>query len=215
MKKILFLFFILFISPVFGVVYDTNITGACGVYENLNAKFSPIQYTCDSGYFLPANAISCAACPSGFSCPGGTYTFNETKNSGLNLSGTITQNITNACDVNFTTLKAVYTISQYTCSAGQYLPANAIECTSCPTNSSCPGGTYTFNETADNGIQCNSGYSYVATSGDVLAHCDANTIIITYGDSGDSGSCTYGETFTVPSTIPTKRGHVFTGWIFE
>ena len=44
------------------------------------------------------------------------------------------------------------------CASGQYLPANIDDCTQCPTNSICSGGTYSFNETVSQGIQsCASG----------------------------------------------------------
>ena len=39
-----------------------------------------------------------------------------------------------------------------TCNEGYYLPANATECTICPGDSYCGGGTYTFNETLAQGI---------------------------------------------------------------
>lgn len=44
--------------------------------------------------------------------------------------------------------------AQYTCAAGQYLPANAIECVSCLAGATCAGGTYSFNETSDQGVSC-------------------------------------------------------------
>ena len=66
-----------------------------------------------------------------------------------------------------TTLYATYTpnskvaceeISGIDCSSGYYLPANVNECTMCPINNVCSGGTYTFNENTDQGIQsCASG----------------------------------------------------------
>ena len=65
----------------------------------------------------------------------------------------------NICATNFPTkLRARYTPNSHTCSAGYYLPANVDACTICPTNSICSGGTYSFNETTDQGIQsCASG----------------------------------------------------------
>ena len=48
-------------------------------------------------------------------------------------------------------LEPEFTRNQYTCNAGYYLPADAIECTICPENSYCPGGTYTFSETTEDG----------------------------------------------------------------
>ena len=46
----------------------------------------------------------------------------------------------------------VCSAASITCSAGQYLPANATVCDSCPANSYCTGGTYTFNETTPQGV---------------------------------------------------------------
>lgn len=57
-----------------------------------------------------------------------------------------------------------FTLASYTCSAGYYLPADGIACVACPQNNYCVGGTYTYNETTDQGItQCGSGL--VAPSG--------------------------------------------------
>ena len=65
---------------------------------------------------------------------------------------------------------------------------------------------------------CETGYSYVATSGNVLAHCDnGTTITINWGDANggiyESTSCEYGGTITTPATAPTKRGYTFVGWV--
>lgn len=45
-------------------------------------EFVPAQYTCDAGYYLPADAIACVICPENSYCPGGTYTFNESSEDG-------------------------------------------------------------------------------------------------------------------------------------
>ena len=49
--------------------------------------------------------------------------------------------------------------ASYTCAAGYYLPADAIECVACLPGATCAGGTYTFNETSDQGLSC-SGVMY-------------------------------------------------------
>ena len=100
------------------------------------------------------------------------------------------------------------------CDAGKYLAAHGYECSTCPVNNYCSGGTYTYSENTQQGITaCSTGYSAPAGSSSSSA-CTPNTITINWED-GETSSCTYDGTFTVPSTIPTKRGHVFTGWTFE
>ena len=50
------------------------------------------------------------------------------------------------------------------------------------------------------------------------SQCVANTITLNWnnedGTNFESGSCTYDESLTVPSTHPDKRGYTFTGWQF-
>ncbi len=50
------------------------------------------------------------------------------------------------------------------------------------------------------------------------AQCVANNITLSWnnenGTQFTSGSCTYDESLTVPSTHPDKRGYTFTGWQF-
>ena len=50
--------------------------------------------------------------------------------------------------------------------------------------------------------------------------CNANTVTISW-DDGDNNpannpttQCTYDGGISTPTTIPTKRGHVFNGWKF-
>ena len=53
---------------------------------------------------------------------------------------------------------ANYTLNEYVVNAGQYLPADAEEAVLCPAGSACGGGTYTFNENANQGIvECVAG----------------------------------------------------------
>jgi len=50
------------------------------------------------------------------------------------------------------------------------------------------------------------------------ASCQPNVITLNwagYGENNDqsqTSSCTYGETLTIPTVAPYKRGHTFTGW---
>ena len=137
----------------------TNIGGASGTL-NMVANFMPTSYYCLAGYYLPADATECVACPTSSYCAGGVYKYNASTTQG------IVANPNGSCVVatlgkSSGTVNAVpqFTPNSYTCSSGQYLPANAIACTTCLSGAYCAGGTYTFNETTDQGISC-SGTMY-------------------------------------------------------
>ena len=124
--------------------------------------FTINQYTCPAGEFLPAYTLGCRACPVGYVCNGGTYDFNDNISQGaIKQSGYINNNLSNLCSTNAAhELFAVMTPNEHTCSPGYYLPANVDSCTICPADNYCVGGTYTFNETNDQGIeQCTSGHA--------------------------------------------------------
>ena len=60
-------------------------------------------------------------------------------------------NVLNGC-VYSGNINALFEIDVYTCGNGYFLPANYDHCVSCPNNSVCNGGTFTFNETTSQGI---------------------------------------------------------------
>ena len=131
-----------------------NIVNSCDNSAFYRAVFEIKRPTCANGYFLPANAINCESCPSGFTCNGGTYTFNENESQGAIYSSTITNDMNNICAVNGPQfLRAVFTPKTINCPAGKYLSANSIICnTDCTADHYCPGGEYFFNETENGGI---------------------------------------------------------------
>jgi hypothetical protein len=63
-------------------------------------------------------------------------------------------NVPNGCSNSLrshTYLRATFTRNQYQCNPGYYLPANTDHCVVCPQYYDCAGGTFTFNEYADQG----------------------------------------------------------------
>ena len=214
MKKIFVLSLLFLLSPSFAVV--TDFTNLCGntASNTLLASFTPIQYTCDANEYLPANALGCSACPNGATCAGGTYAFNAIAPQGVTYNAPFTQNQNDLCSHSYIYARADFSPIQYTCSSGYYLPANGIECAPCPTGGNCSGGTYTFNETTNQGVDsCDSGYY------EDNGTCVANTITVRW-DDGNGGAytttCTYGGTLTTPTTPPVApKGYHFTGWTFN
>ena len=76
------------------------------------------------------------------------------------------------------------------------------------------GTTATGDKTFYAKYLCDTGYSTNVSN----TACDANTINIQWDDGNGgytAGTCSYGGSITTPTTAPTKRGHVFTGWTFD
>ncbi len=119
-------------------------------------------YDCTSGYYLPANTLGCKPCPSGFTCPGGTFQFNPNMFQGLYFTENITTTMNNVCAANFPTdIFAIYEANKHDCATGFYMPVNTDGCVKCPENNYCVGGTYTFNKTITQGITpCPDSYPY-------------------------------------------------------
>ena len=148
------------INNAFGYVSE-NIANGCVGTMNANAIFQVNTYECENGFYLPANAESCEACPNLYTCPGGSFTFNEENSQGLMADGLISNDVENGCGLYGTRLTARFTANTYTCSAGYYLPANGIACAKCLDDNYCLGGTYTFNETDNQGlIPCPAAHPY-------------------------------------------------------
>ena len=178
MKKIFVLFSFIFISPVFAdVVSDfSNMCGDVG-YDRIYAKFSPLSITCENGYFLPVNSLTCAPCPTGFTCPGGTFVFSATDAQGLSLGNSrITASVlNNACVPHIATRRmyAVFTMGTYTCESGYFLPAASTTCAPCPTGFTCSGGTFGRDDINAQGIVKNS--QYLSSSANNA--CASNTTV--------------------------------------
>jgi len=166
---------ILLNMPVRGddVAYTPDAPVSCdAIPAGMYAVYGISQYTCQRGYYLPADSEICRSCPTGGSCIGGTFTLNPNEYQGLVLSN-IHGAVNYVCANNFpTNMYAMYQINVYTCSAGYYLPANTDGCTVCPANSYCGGGTYAFNETTAQGItSCPNEYSLSAVGATAQTDC--------------------------------------------
>ena len=153
MKKVLLLS-LLIAQPVFAEYVVSDIIAGCNDLGAYRAVFMPIPVTCAPGYYLPANALRCEICPSGYTCNGGTYDFNQDEFSGATYTTPITDNMNNICASNAPiALRSVFNPKTIHCDSGKYLPANSIDCNAtCLINHYCPGGNVQFSETNDGGI---------------------------------------------------------------
>ena len=218
MKKIFaFLSVFLVTQSVFAdMTCDANVS-------KYRARYETNSYTCQNGQYLPSNAIACIACPSGFTCNGGTFDFNPDIFQGISFTSVPSSTMNNICAANFPTkLRAKYAPNSHTCSAGQYLPAGVDECTQCPVNSYCVGGTYSFNENINQGIvACDNGY-HSSAGASSASDCVANVITINWSGAdaedivaNNAGQCTYGGDIRTPVKAQHVPGMTFVGWTFD
>ena len=98
---------------------------------------------------------------------GNAPTANVVCNTGYQTSGTYSGTAGNP---NFS---YTCTAISYTCAAGKYLPKSSTSCASCPAGRYCAGGTYSYNESSDQGITgvCASGYSTGGASASTCTAC--------------------------------------------
>ena len=162
MRNIVFIWIIVVLctNRVCGDTYTLDSSISCDVIpKNIYALYGLNQYTCSSGYYLPANNLGCQSCPTGLMCDGGTFNFSHNKIQGIYLNNIPNVTINKVCADNFPNrFDAIYVPNQHTCISGYYMPANYDGCVICLADSYCPGGTYAFNKTITQGIvSCVSG----------------------------------------------------------
>ena len=56
------------------------------------------------------------------------------------------------CDTSVSDYYATYEKDSFTCSSGQYLPADGLACATCPTGFTCNGGTFDFDSDSFQGL---------------------------------------------------------------
>ena len=103
MKKLFFIFTVLFSANAFALLYTEDIVEGCNNPTIFYPVFQINSYTCNSGYFLPADTLGCQPCPSGHTCNGGTFNYNPTQSQGITFTRPINANVTHGCSVNFGT----------------------------------------------------------------------------------------------------------------
>ncbi len=214
MKKISALFSLIFVAPAFAETVS-DFTNMCGVngYRRLYAV--PKSFTCSAGYFLPASSSTCAPCPDGYTCPGGTFEANTVNAVGLvidNDNPYISYDIKNTCAANTGhRMNGFFSPNVHNCNPGYYLPANVDSCTICPQNSYCTGGTYTFNETTNQGIeQCTNGnapagssicYGHILHIGDDMVYLKSTKLTTPSLNVGMDDGIFYANMTTTPTPM--------------
>ena len=187
--------------------------------DELYAIFTPKSVNCDSNQFLPANSVSCATCPDGFSCTGGDLVFNEHETSGIDLSHNLMRDVSNVCATNFSSeLYATWRPKSITCNAGEYLPMNSVLCASCSQNNYCLGGTYTFNETENQGIEpCQDGtfspggtsycYEHILHIGNDVVYLKSTKLTTPSLNIGMDDGIFYANMTTTPTPMNSATEH--------
>ena len=178
---------------------------------NLYAHWTPIEYTCGGGDYLPAKATSCADCLSGHYCPGGTYSFNETSDQGIGVCpiGTFDTHTMDSCTP---------------CGRGTTnTNDNRTTCIACPNTNN---GVESWQQTswsADTGMvglctitACKTGYTFSGAGENTK--CTANTYTVTLNVNGGAGgspasvTATYDSNMPKLTSVPTRAHYTLAGY---
>jgi hypothetical protein len=103
MKKLYIVFIMFFTINAFALVTE-NIVNGCNSPTHFHPVFQINSYTCDNGYFLPADTLGCQPCPTGHTCNGGTFNYHPTKSQGIIFTRPTNANIAKSCSTNFGTV---------------------------------------------------------------------------------------------------------------
>ena len=161
------------------ITADSVVTNSLTVYAKWNSKQVTVTFNCNGGTGGGSQTFTYGASGQKFSK---TCTKAGSTQDGWKLKASATsRNYTTASSVSNDwinknspkiTLYAHWAINKVTCTAGNYLKKAGTSCTKCPANKYCPGGTYTYSTTADQGINnCPSGYGNSAAGSDAANDC--------------------------------------------
>ena len=118
----------------------SNLSASDTIYVTANGVD---EYTCEAKKYLAAGTRECAPCLAGSYCPGGTYAFNASTDSGkedcpAGMTSSANSSDKTACYIN--------------CTAGKYLAAGTTLCSVCPAGKYCTGGKAYYSDTQNHGL---------------------------------------------------------------
>ena len=192
--------------PIFrGIPMRRNSDNTVGLYDFISGTFKTKSNA--SGTITAGPDTSYNFCSSCTDVGSGYYAPAQTVNYGSN-------GIRNACPSEYPlsdTGAGTQTDCYASCTPTQVPHATAFA------GATYYGGTSTCIPADSN--SCDTGYSYVATNGNVLAHCNANQVAISWYNNdtllsveNEATSCVYGEPLVVPDPPSARAGYVFDGW---
>lgn len=156
----------------------TSVEGAGDISDCFLNGHSDIKYqeiTCDTDEYLPANSTECATCPGDSYCSGVTNALPSATDQGRTKCPDGQRPSSDGKSCKKTTVE---------CDAGEYLPTNSTDCTSCDGGFVCPGGTLTMSETEPVGMsKCSDGMipndtqTACVTAPPTAIKCDAGTYL--------------------------------------
>ena len=119
---------------------------------------------CSLGYYLPAASSTCQQCPANSYCSGGAFDLNNNDNQGITAcSGTTPVSQAGSDDAG--------DCHTAICSAGQYLPADALSCTQCREGYYCLGGEFNLSSSDQGLTQCDSATPFSRSGASSPSEC--------------------------------------------